>query len=94
MTDFQFKAYLELRDKYEALLREMDNVNQTNTRNTEDGMTDFQFRRYEKLRDKCDEMSHELAMLREENIRLQIQAEMLKTLNEKKQYRTAQHSND
>ena len=84
MTDFQFKAYIELRDKYDALLLEMDQLRQQTPNSVDDGMTDYQFRRYERLRDKYEEMSHEITMLREENIKLQIQTEMLRTLNEKK----------
>ena len=84
MTDYQFRAYIELRDKYDTLLLEMDQLRQKTSQTADDGMTDYQFRRYEKLRDKYEEISHELAMLREENIKLQIQTEMLRTLNEKK----------
>ena len=84
MTDFQFKAYIELRDKYDALVQEMSQLRQRDAQIGEDGMTDYQFRRYEKLRDKYEEVSHELSLLREENIKLQIQNEMLKTLSNEK----------
>ena len=84
MTDYQFKTYIELRDKYDALVQELEQLRQKEPNKTEDGMTDFQFRRYEKLRDKYEEMSHELSMLREENIKLQIQAEMLRALSNEK----------
>ena len=85
MTDYQFKAYVELRDKYDALLQEVNQIPQKDPSSADDGMSDYQFRRYERLRDKYEQMSHELAMLREENIKLQIQAEMLRALsNEKK----------
>ena len=84
MTDYQFKAYIELRDKYDALLQEVNQSRHQEPCNDQDGMTDYQFRRYEKLRDKCEQMSHELALLREENIKLQIQTEMLKALTPEK----------
>ena len=84
MTDFQFKAYIELRDKYDALVQEMNQLRQKETSDGQDGMSDYQFRRYEKLRDKYEEASHQLALLREENIKLQIQAEMLRTLSDEK----------
>ena len=85
MTDYQFKAYIELRDKYDALLNEMNQIRQKEPQTGEEGMTDYQFRRYEKLRDKYEDMRHELFLLREENAKLKIQTEMLKTLsNEKK----------
>ena len=85
MTDYQFKAYIELRDKYDALLNEMNQLRQKEPQSGEEGMTDYQFRRYEKLRDRYEDMRHELLLLREENAKLKIQAEMLKTLsNEKK----------
>jgi len=80
MTDFQFKAYIELRDKYDALVQENNLLRQKEIAGDQDGMTDYQFRRYEKLREKFEEMSHELSLLREENIKLQIQTEMLKAL--------------
>ena len=87
MTDYQFKAYVELRDKYDALVQETSQLRQKepcNGQSGQDGMTDYQFRRYEKLRDKYEEVSHELSLLREENIKLQIQAEMLRTLSDEK----------
>ena len=99
MTDFQFKSYVELRDKYDVVVRELDLLRQKNeiqekaqeeirakaTASADDGsMSDYQFQRYEKLRDKCEEMAHENALLREENARLKVQAEMLKSLSEGK----------
>ena len=85
MTDYQFKAYIELRDKYDALLQEMNQLRQKEPHHIEEGMTDYQFRRYEKLRDKYEDIKFELSLLREENAKLKIQAEMLKALsNEKK----------
>jgi len=84
MTDYQFKSYIELRDKYDALVQELNQLRQSEPRNEQDGMTDYQFRRYERLRDKYEEISHELSLLREENIKLQIQTEMLKALTSDK----------
>jgi len=84
MTDYQFKAYVELRDKYDALLLETEQLRNNEPQPVEDGMTDYQFRRYEKLRDKYEEMKVEIAMLREMNVKLQIQVEMMKALNGKK----------
>ena len=99
MTDFQFKAYMELRDKYDAAMRELEllrkkqetqaelqaEVQAKTTVSGDDGsMSDYQFQRYEKLRDKCEEMAHENALLREENAKLKVQAEMLKSLSEGK----------
>ena len=94
MTDFQFKAYIELRDKYEAAVKELESLRkkgeiqaeiaaevQAMTGARDDGMSDYQFQRYEKLRDKCEEMAHENALLREENAKLKVQAEMLKSLS-------------
>ena len=84
MTDYQFKAYVELRDKYDALLLEMEQLRKNEPEAVEDGMTDYQFRRYEKLRDKYEEVKVEMAMLREMNVKLQIQIEMMRALNGKK----------
>ena len=94
MTDFQFKSYIELRDKYDAAVRELELLRKKNeiqaqvqaeiqakTESMDDGMSDYQFQRYEKLRDKCEEMAHENALLREENAKLKVQAEMLKSLS-------------
>ena len=85
MSDYQFKTYVELRDKYDAVVQELNFLRQNNPRINEDGMTDYQFRQYEKLRNKHEQIEQELALLREENIKLQIQAEMLRALaNEKR----------
>ena len=84
MTDYQFKAYLELRDKYDALLAEANQLRQKELLSDQDGMSNYQFRRYEKLRERYEEMSRELSLLREENIKLQIQTEMLKALTSEK----------
>lgn len=91
MTDFQFKTYIELRDKYDEAVRELEllrkkseTYKEKETKNVNEGVSDYQFQRYEKLRDKCEELSHELALLREENARLKVQAEMLKSLSSEK----------
>ena len=85
MTDYQFRAYIDLRDKYDALVQDMNQLRQKESSNGEDGMTDYQFRRYEKLRDECEELRREIYLLREENTKLKIQSEMLKALsNDKK----------
>ena len=78
MTDLQFSAYVELRNKYDALVREMDGLRKVESRPNDEGMSDYQFRRYEKLRDKCEELGRELTQLYEENARLKIQLEMSK----------------
>ena len=80
MTDLQFNAYVELRNKYDELLQEADRMRRAAPRTSDEGMTDYQFRRYEKLRDKCEELERELALLREENAKLKIQLEMSKAL--------------
>ena len=84
MTDYQFKTYVELRDKYDALLLEMDQLRLNSTITTEDGMTDYQFKRYEKLRERYEELKLEVSMLREVNVKLQIQVEMMRALTDKK----------
>ena len=94
MTDFQFKSYIELRDKYDAAVRELEVIRkqkeiqaeiqaevEAKTSSLDEGMSDYQFQRYEKLRDKCEEMAHENALLREENARLKVQAELYKSLS-------------
>ena len=85
MTDFQFKTYLELRDKYDAVVQELDLLRQQEeSQIAEEGMSDYQFRRYEKLRDKYEEARVELTVLREENAKLKLQAQMLKALSNDK----------
>ena len=81
MTDYQFKAYIDLRDKYDAVVQELNQLRVEETQTAEIPMTDYQFRRYEKLRDKYEDMRVELSLLREENSKLKIQAEMLKALS-------------
>jgi len=74
MTDEQFKAYVELRDKYEALLELR--VKPQNM--TDDAGSDYQFRRYEQLRDEHEEFRNEIALLKKENAGLRMQLEMFR----------------
>ena len=80
MTDLQFNAYVELRNKYDELLQEVDKMRRATLRSPDEGMTDYQFQRYEKLRDRCEELEREITLLREENAKLKIQLEMAKGL--------------
>jgi len=75
MTDMQFTAYVELRDKYEALLE----MRLAPPSNADDTVNDVLFQRYEQIRDKCEELSNELVLLRKENAGLQMQLDMLKS---------------
>jgi len=75
MTDLQFSAYVELRDKYEALLE----LRLAPSIKADDTVNDYQFKRYEQLRDKCDKLSGELDSLRKENATLKLQMDMLKS---------------
>ena len=79
MTDLQFTAYIELRDKYEALLQETVELRLVSPCRTEDAMSEQQFERYVELRDKYDEQGSELVSLRKENTRLKMQLEMIKS---------------
>jgi len=74
MTDQQFAAYVELRDKYEALLE----LRIAPIKEAEDAISDYQFKRYEQLRDECEGLKAEIAMLRKENADLSMQLDMLK----------------
>ena len=78
MTDLQFTAYVELRDKYESLQRELIEIRLGSTLQTEDAVSDYQFQQYEQARNRCEELSNELAILRKENTKLKLQMEMLK----------------
>jgi len=75
MTDLQFTAYIELRDKYEALLQMKL---EPPARTSEESVSDYQFKRFEQVRDRCEELNSEVAELREENSRLKIQVNMLR----------------
>ena len=75
MTDLQFTAYVELRDKYEALLE----LRVAPQKESESSVDDFLFQRYEQVRDKCEELSNELTLLRKENAGLQMQLDMVKS---------------
>ena len=88
MTDLQFTAYIEIRNKYEALLQEVvalrmgsAQVKAEDAEGTEakEIVSDYQFQRYEQLRDKCEALSAELASMRKENTKLKLQVEMLKS---------------
>ena len=79
MTDLQFTAYMELRDKYEALLQETVELRIGSPRKAEEVVSDHQFERYVQLRDKCDEQGSELVSLRKENTKLKMQLEMMKS---------------
>ena len=85
MTDLQFTAYIEIRNKYEALLQEVVALRmgsaQVKTEDTDgkEVVSDYQFQRYEQLRDKCEALSAELASMRKENTKLKLQVEMLKS---------------
>jgi len=74
MTDLQFSAYVELRDKYEALLE----LRLAPPQKEEDAVSDYQFKRYEQLRDKCEKQTLEIDQLRKDNTSLRMQVEMLK----------------
>jgi len=75
MTDKQFLAYVELRDKYEALLQ----LRVAPPGKTDDVLSDYQFKRYEQIRDKCEKLGNELILLRKENASLKMQVDMLKS---------------
>ena len=79
MTDLQFTAYMELRDKYEALLAEVTALRLAQPCADDAPMSDYQFQRYEQIRDKCETLSNELAQVRKENTKLKLQAEMLRS---------------
>ena len=79
MTDLQFTAYVELRDKYETLLQEATELRYSLPQKAEDVVSDYQFQRYEQVRDRCEELDKELSLLRKENAKLKMQLEMFKT---------------
>jgi len=79
MTDLQFTAYTELRDKYEALLQEMAGVSIAPSGKADFTLSDYQFKRFEQVRDKCEDLSKEVALLRKENARLKLQVELLQS---------------
>ena len=81
MTDQQFAAYVELRDKYEALLE----LRLAPAIRADEPVSDYQFKRFEQLRDDCEELKTELASLRKENAGLKMQLEMIK--NSSRRYR-------
>ena len=75
MTDLQFTAYVELRDKYEALLA----LRIEPPKSEEEPVNETLFRSYEQVRDKCEELGNELALLRKENAGLRLQLDMRKS---------------
>jgi len=79
MTDLQFTAYVELREKYEALLKEAAGSSLVPPTKAEAALSDYQFRRFEQVRDKNEELSGEIALLRKENSRLKLQIELLQS---------------
>jgi len=78
MTDQQFAAYVELRDKYEALL-ELKVAPIVPGSNADEPVSDYQFKRFEQLRDECEELKNELALLKKENAGLKMQLDMMKS---------------
>ena len=78
MTDLQFSAYVELRDKYEALLKEVVVLRLSAEKKVDSEEADYRFRQYEELRDKCDELSKDLTAMRRENARLRMQEDIFK----------------
>jgi len=79
MTDIQFTAYVELRDKYETLLQEAVALRLKPSVAAESTVSDYQFQRFEEVRDKCEELNNELIAMKKENIRLKMQVELLRT---------------
>ena len=79
MTDQQFSAYVELRDKYEALLE----LRLSPPNKEEDAVSDYQFKRFEQLRDECEGLKTVVAQLRKENAGLKMQLEMIKSSSKK-----------
>ena len=79
MTDLQFTAYVELRDKYEALLQEAAGESLAPPAKADSAFSDYQFRRFEQVRDKNEELNGEIALLRKENSRLKLQIELLQS---------------
>jgi hypothetical protein len=83
MTDMQFTAYVELRDKYETLLQEATELRYALPQKADEPASDYQFQRYEQARDRCEELDRELTVLRRENAKLKIQIEMYKSSNKR-----------
>ena len=77
MTDLQFNAYVELRNKYDALAQELNELRWAGQRRAEEG-GEYLFTRYEEMRDKCEEFAREVAALREENSKLKMRLGMSK----------------
>ena len=79
MTDLQFTAYMELRDKYETLLQEIASLRLAPPGAAGGTLSDYQFQRFEEVRDRCEELNKEITVLKRENTRLKMQVELLKT---------------
>jgi len=79
MTDLQFTAYVELRDKYEALVQDAAGLSFVPPARAETAFSDYQFKRFEQVRDKNEELNSEIALLRKENARLKLQVELLQS---------------
>jgi len=86
MTDLQFTAYIELRDKYETLLQEALAMKLAPSQKGEDSVSDYQFQQYEQIRDRNDELKTELASLRKENAKLKLQVDILRTSSRRVRY--------
>lgn len=79
MTDLQFTAYMDIRDKYEALLQETIALRLAPQGKASDNVDDYQFKKYEEVRDECEQLRTELTALHKENTRLRMQVELLKS---------------
>lgn len=86
MTDLQFTAYMDIRDKYDALLQEIVALRlapQGKTAGPQGGAAEpfgeYQFKKYEEVRDECEHLRTELTALHKENTRLKMQVELLKS---------------
>ena len=86
MTDLQFTAYIELRDKYETLLQEAVMLRLSPSPKGNEPVSDYQFQQYEQIRDRNDELSRELASLRKENAKLKLQVDILRTSSRRVRY--------
>jgi len=82
MTDLQFSAYVEIRDKYEGLLQEVIALRVAAEKRVE-GDSDYQFKQYEEMRDRVEELSKEIVSLRRENARLRMQEDMFRNSHRK-----------
>ena len=82
MTDLQFTAYMDIRDKYDALLQEVVELRvapQGKSTCAGDVIGDYQFKKYEEVRNECEQLRTELTAMQKENTRLRMQVELLKS---------------